>query len=94
MPPSVRSAQPANVIVLFKITRTPKVPVIIENIRICFHEDNPNFFESSAVWILSRLSSRISIPSAARRDESLNLVLMHKVAIPSTIKKIPQAKSY
>ena len=70
------------------------MPVIIENIRIYFHEDKPNFFESSAVWIQSRLSSKTSIPSAARREESLNLALMHKTAIPSTIRKIPQAKSY
>ena len=70
------------------------MPADIERIRIYFHEDKPNFFESSAVWMLSRLSSRISIPSAARREESLNLAPMHKATIPSTIRKIPQAKSY
>ena len=94
MHPSAKSAHPANVIAFFKITRTPKVPVTMENIRIYFHKDNPNFFESSAVWMLSRLSSKISIPSAASKEESLNLAPIHKVTIPSTIRKIPQAKSY
>ena len=70
------------------------MPVTMENIRIYFHKDNPNFFESSAVWMLSRLSSKISIPSAASKEESLNLAPIHKVTIPSTIRKIPQAKSY
>ena len=70
------------------------MPAVMEMIRIYFHEDNPNFLESRAVWILSRLSSRINIPNAAKREESLNLSPMHKTAIPSTIKKMPQAKSY
>lgn len=94
MMPSVRSAKPANTVVFCKITRTPKVPAITEMIRIYFHEDNPNFLESRAVWILSRLSSKINIPNAAKREDSLNLEPMHKTAIPSTIKKMPQAKSY
>ena len=49
---------------------------------------------SSAVWILSRLSSKINIPNAAKREDSLNLEPIHKTAIPSTIKKMPHAKSY
>lgn len=92
--PSVRSARPANAVVFCKITRTPKVPAVTERIRIYFHVDNPNFLESSAVWILSRLSSKINIPNAAKREDSLNLEPIHKTAIPSTIKKMPHAKSY
>ena len=70
--PSARSAKPANTVVFCKITRTPKVPAITEMIRIYFHEDNPNFLESRAVWILSRLSSKINIPNVAKREENWN----------------------
>ena len=61
--------------------------------RIICQDCSPNCFASLEVWMVRRLSSRTKAPNPTDRY-GMSFVLLQSMITPSTIRKIPQARSY
>ena len=53
----------------------------------------PKTFASFEVWMVSKLSNRISIPAPMFRYGYIRILQDNRM-IPSTVRKIPQARLY